>query len=72
MFLYYPLPPAQCGEVEAEQDIFVDVLKSHACTCTYKMSDCPFSVQVHGSHWEGASLAHCIKKVCKLSLLDAQ
>ena len=29
MFLYYPLPPAHPGEVEAEQDIFVDVLKSH-------------------------------------------
>ena len=66
MFLYYPLPPAHRGEVEVEQDICVDVLKSHVCTCTHKMSDCPFSVQVHGRghHWlndfkkKSASL-HC-------------
>ena len=49
MFLYYPLPPAHHGEVEVEQNIFVDVLKSYVCTCTHKMSDCPFSVQVNGS-----------------------
>ena len=59
MFLYYPLPPAHRGEVEVEQDIIVDVLKSHVhvhvCTCTHKMSDCPFCVQVRG---RGASLAH--------------
>ena len=48
MFLYYQLPPAHRGEVEVEQDIFVDVLKSHVCTCTHKMSDFLFSVQVHG------------------------
>ena len=49
MFLYYPLPLAHRGEVAVKQDIFVDVLKSHVCICTHKMSDCPFSVQVNGS-----------------------